>query len=1370
MNKLRSISIPVVFATLFLALVAFKTLFPGDDPYRCRAVQKTGRWIDPIRDEHGNRDPFKQWQPDGCILNHYNSQDIRRCTEGRPIVIVGDSTSKNLGLAIASLLDDKQYQKDNAARLYTKTTSFNMTYHGQRIERVANVYLSSHGVPGREQFVSHLETYAEEKTKIPTIEDQKGPALIYISAGAWYTHPHYGGINSTALDPWDDRFSAYQDHLSKVDKFIGDNTPHKDWFGAPMDPRDGIGNQIFYAPPAGPRYLGNDTERIIDRGRRAQEVIEMQDWLLEKEDDFNIPFVWSIANLVEGQDKIWRDPLRTGFHVKFHIAELRANILLNMRCNAKLDRMKPYPYSRTCCTDYGVKPLVQLSVVAFGIVYLAACIICEVLDMFADRSPDQPRFKLLNMQAGCLVLALLMCYYADRTQMMAKGSKLWQLKDLVALCIPCIAIMLATIRRIKSPVPEDLSVDIQESNQLFLSRDQTDEWKGWMQFFILICYWTGAQGGSIYVFIRVCVAAYLFQTGYGHTLYFLNKNDFSFNRVAATLLRLNILSCCLAYFMDTDYMFYYFPTLMSFWFLVVYATMAIRPRYNSDLQVMLAKICMSCLIVSMILMGTPLTRWVFGILNTVFKIQWSYKQWYRRVTLDMLIVYVGMLTAVANRHLKMPIHLRLRVTLALAGVFATIHYFYATSGLRMAAYAKWHPYVSLVPVLGFIAMRNVSGPVRNYHSKAMAWLGRCSLETYILQFHILLAADTDGILIVDGLFGDGSLMGDRWRTLVIIVPIFLWISHSVAVSTGYIVRIIMHQSAEDEKLSRLRFWTWLEKIPGFSHLSAPKIRVICILLVMWLLNLMSPGHEIPTVFDGGHSVVEAPKAPLEIPYQIANSTCCRSRVRHILAPISTPLRCQFNSVQFTMATSRSYPTQALELETLSLTHEAGSTPKQPNPVLSTAGRRLGSHNDHAHESDQFTGSGDEAAPPRATLVVEKWNEPIGNAFRVGAVYWSLFVSGANDAAYGALIPYLETYYELSYLVVSLIFLSPFVGFIVSAAVNNYLHMNIGQRWIAFMCGGCHALTYLILSQHPPYPVLVLAYVLAGLGNGIGLAAWNSYIGNLARSNELLGFMHASYGLGGTVSPLIATSMITQANLGWYDFYYVLLGMAVLETATLTYSFWPKTAQKYRETVHTEGTRNEGTRAALFVKPHARVVWLCAFFLLGYVGTEVALGGWVVQFMLRVRNADPFDAGMTAVGFWLGITIGRLVLGMVIPKIGVKLSLMIFIPITMGLQLIFWLVPQFHVSAVAVSLQGFFLGPMFPCVIVALTMLLPRHLHVSAIGFAAAFGGSGAAVLPFAVGAIAQAKGVQVLQPIILAILAVLFIIWLGLPKIEKRKD
>lgn len=107
---------------------------------------------------------------------------------------------------------------------------------------------------------------------------------------------------------------------------------------------------------------------------------------------------------------------------------------------------------------------------------------------------------------------------------------------------------------------------------------------------------------------------------------------------------------------------------------------------------------------------------------------------------------------------------------------------------------------------------------------------------------------------------------------------------------------------------------------------------------------------------------------------------------------------------------------------------------------------------------------------------------------------------------------------------------------------------------------------------------------------------------------------------------------------------------------------------------------------------------------------------------------------------------------------------------MALELVFWLVPQFYVSAVAVGLIGFFLGPLFPAAVVAATKLLPRHLHVGAIGFAAAFGGAGAAIFPFAVGAIAQAKGVQVLQPIVLAMLAVATALWLGLPRMGKKSE
>lgn len=43
----------------------------------------------------------------------------------------------------------------------------------------------------------------------------------------------------------------------------------------------------------------------------------------------------------------------------------------------------------------------------------------------------------------------------------------------------------------------------------------------------------------------------------------------------------------------------------------------------------------------------------------------------------------------------------------------------------------------------------------------------------------------------------------------------------------------------------------------------------------------------------------------------------------------------------------------------------------------------------------------------------------------------------------------------------------------------------------------------------------------------------------------------------------------------------------------------------------------------------------------------------------------------------------------------------------------------------------------------MTKLLPKRLHVAAVGFAAAVGASGATVLPFLVGAVAQSKGVVV---------------------------
>lgn len=154
-------------------------------------------------------------------------------------------------------------------------------------------------------------------------------------------------------------------------------------------------------------------------------------------------------------------------------------------------------------------------------------------------------------------------------------------------------------------------------------------------------------------------------------------------------------------------------------------------------------------------------------------------------------------------------------------------------------------------------------------------------------------------------------------------------------------------------------------------------------------------------------------------------------------------------------------------------------------------------------------------------------------------------------------------------------------------------------------------------------------------------------------------------------------------------------------------------------------------------------------------------------MNTIRHASHFDSGMSATGFWLGLTMGRVTLGFVTPRVGERLAVSIYLTLAIALELLFWLVPVYLVSTVMIALLGFFMGPLFPAAIVAATRLLPRHLHVSGVGLAASVGGAGAAIVPFVTGAIVTARGVDKLQPVALALVAVMLAVWLTLPRLPR---
>ena len=74
-------------------------------------------------------------------------------------------------------------------------------------------------------------------------------------------------------------------------------------------------------------------------------------------------------------------------------------------------------------------------------------------------------------------------------------------------------------------------------------------------------------------------------------------------------------------------------------------------------------------------------------------------------------------------------------------------------------------------------------------------------------------------------------------------------------------------------------------------------------------------------------------------------------------------------------------------------------------------------------------------------------------------------------------------------------------------------------------------------------------------------------------------------------------------------------------------------------------------------------------------------------------------------------------------------------------------PSFTAAAVSVSIIGILLGPMYPIAINHTARVLPRHLVNGTVGWMAACGAGGSALLPFITGTMASNLGIESLQPL-----------------------
>lgn len=194
--------------------------------------------------------------------------------------------------------------------------------------------------------------------------------------------------------------------------------------------------------------------------------------------------------------------------------------------------------------------------------------------------------------------------------------------------------------------------------------------------------------------------------------------------------------------MNTDYISYYFSPLVSWWYLIIYFTLLPGAKFNDRAVFLLLKIALSMALVTTFMRTDWLLKTIFAFLEKVCGIHWSAREWGFRVNLDIWIVYVGMASAVAVikvRELHLTEHPLWPLCIKVAAgtsVVVFIWYFMFELSMDKFQYNVYQPLISFLPVGAFAVLRNANAVLRSASSTAFAFVGRCSLETFIIQYHL----------------------------------------------------------------------------------------------------------------------------------------------------------------------------------------------------------------------------------------------------------------------------------------------------------------------------------------------------------------------------------------------------------------------------------------------------------------------------------------------------------------------------------------------------------------------------------------------------------------------------------------------------------
>ncbi|KAJ5094662.1 Major facilitator superfamily domain general substrate transporter [Penicillium angulare] len=444
-------------------------------------------------------------------------------------------------------------------------------------------------------------------------------------------------------------------------------------------------------------------------------------------------------------------------------------------------------------------------------------------------------------------------------------------------------------------------------------------------------------------------------------------------------------------------------------------------------------------------------------------------------------------------------------------------------------------------------------------------------------------------------------------------------------------------------------------------------------------------------------------------------------------------------------------------------------------VLQTTGSDTQVH----HPEPQVLQELEPAIPPQP-----KWLYP--KIFSAGV---SFFVAGINDGSLGSLIPYVIRSYDIGTNMVSLLYGVTFFGWLFAAISSSFICQHLDLGAMLSLGALMQILAHVLRVWLPPFPLYAVTFFFASLGQAYNDMHANTFVSGQKGAHRWLGFIHAMYMGGCLVGPFVATA-VASANSGtdtdteskWNLFYCLPLAVGVVNLVAVGVSFHDRVGfvgkgNRRMEDVQTqvEGERGSSARKNALKEIRDTLstpgVWLLSLFFFFFLGAAVTAGGWMVEYLVNIRNGDVKEMGYVPAGFYGGAFLGRLLLAEPTHRLGERRMIFIYAVLCVGLQLVFWLVPNIITEAVAVSLLGFFSGPFFATGVSVGSKIFAPEILSPAISFVFVLGQIGGSIFPAITGLIAAHVGVKVLQPILVGLLGAAGISWLVLPKdLELHRD